>query len=173
MRNNWFILLVAVLVLVSILIFWRGCDSIIGNSGPKVEYVKGKTKTVYLEGKKDTMYLPSITKWKIKKVVELKTDTVYIDSQLVARSIANDTLKVRGVTIVLRDTIMNGRMYRHANIIRNDSAMVVTKTDTVKTLQVDTVYITKTGIVVKVAFVGGYALGVATGIAATMIAKPP
>jgi hypothetical protein len=148
-----------VLMALVFLSLWR-CDR--PKTGEVIKYIKGATKIQKIKGSPDTVVVKEPVYLKAKSTVKLVHDTIH------HWYTSSDTVQVYPYTLLIKDTLRNGKIDRDVIMTGYDSTFFITRVDTVKSLRVDTVIIEKRGklskVAISLAFGGGYAVGVATAI---------
>jgi hypothetical protein len=159
--KNWVLaIIIGFLVLVIVFDFMSRCSD---KTKKTIVYKKGLPKVVHVKGKADTVVTKGQTKWREKTVVKLIRDTVHHFSTV------DQKITAKGVTIHIRDTVQGDSIRRMVDIIKVDSTIFITRTDTVKSTRIDTVFVKSRWKDLKIAFGVGYVAGIATTIAL----KPP
>jgi hypothetical protein len=129
-----------------------------------IKYIKGQTKVEHVRGKSDTVIKEKPIFINAKSTVVLKHDTVH------HYHTASDTVQVYPYTLLIKDTVRDGKIDRDVIMTGYDSTFFITRVDTVKSLRVDTLVIEKRGklskVVIAVAFGGGYVLGFGSAVLA-------
>jgi hypothetical protein len=148
-----------VLTALVFLSLWR-CDR--PKTGEVIKYIKGVTKVEHVRGKSDTVIKEKPIFIRAKSTVILKHDTIH------HWHTSSDTVQVYPYTLLIKDTLRDGKIDRDVIMTGYDSTFFITRVDTIKSLRVDTVVIEKRGklskVAIALAFGGGYTVGVATAI---------
>jgi hypothetical protein len=88
------IALASFLILVVIaIVFLPKCERDGSPNVQKVVYKKGLPSVIHTKGRPDTVFVPSQTKWRVKEVLRLIVDTVYVQDVPVPRMVTNDTFR--------------------------------------------------------------------------------